>query len=160
MAAITLRDIEPGDVGWLVDQHSQLYARDEGFDETFGPLVADILDDFMRRRDAPRERGFIAVRGTQRLGSVFCVHADDRTAKLRLFLLLPEARGRGLGRHMLEACMAHARAQGYVRMVLWTHASHRAACALYEKAGWRCVSSKPVVSFGVALEELGWEVDL
>ena len=158
--AITLKHPGPGDAEWLVHQHGTLYAQAEGFDDTFGPLVASILAAFEADHDPARERGFIAWEDGRRLGSIFCVRVDDETAKLRLFLLVPEARGKGLGKRMLEACMAFAREAGYRRMVLWTHESHRAACALYEKAGWRMVRSEPVHSFGVDLVEQSWEVDL
>lgn len=157
---IALRDLATGDAGWLIQRHAELYARDEGFDASFEALVAEILADFIRNHDPGCERAFIAHRGAERLGSVFCVRQDAQTAKLRLFLLEPHMRGAGLGRRLLEACMGYASQGGYRRMVLWTHASHRAACALYARAGWRRVSSKPVVSFGVPLEEQGWEVEL
>lgn len=160
MDDVELRDLGIGDAGWLIQQHAELYASAEGFDATFETLVAEILVDFIRSHDPARERGFIAWRGGQRLGSVFCVHAEDEVAKLRLFLIRPEARGLGLGHHLLTSCMAWARARGYRRMVLWTHESHRAACALYAAHGWRCLSSVPVRSFGVDLVEQSWQVDL
>nr|WP_253913304.1 GNAT family N-acetyltransferase [Pseudoruegeria sp. HB172150] len=143
-----LRDLSHGDIGWLVMRHGELYARDEGFDSTFEALVAEILADFLRNRDPELERGWIAASGDERLGSIFCVRQDNETAKLRLFLLEPHARGLGLGKRMLEACMAFAKERGYRRMVLWTHESHEAACALYQRAGWRLLRSEPKVSFG------------
>nr|WP_245840627.1 GNAT family N-acetyltransferase [Puniceibacterium sediminis] len=157
---VTLRDLEAGDVGWLVAQHGELYARAEGFDESFGPLVAGILETYQRERDPACERAWIAVEDGQRLGSIFCVRQDTETAKLRLFLLTPAARGKGLGLRLLQACMGYARETGYRRMVLWTHESHKAACALYARNGWRLVESNPVHSFGVDLVEQTWEVDL
>ncbi|MFZ7093131.1 GNAT family N-acetyltransferase [Primorskyibacter sp. 2E233] len=157
---ITLRHLGPGDRAWLVHQHGERYAQDEGFDETFGPLVDSILADFEADHDPLCERAFIAWQGDQRLGSIFCVRLDETTAKLRLFFLTPEARGKGLGKRLLTECMDFARAVGYTKMVLWTHESHRAACALYQKAGWRLLRSKPVRSFGVDLVEQSWEVDL
>ncbi len=157
---VMLRDLEPEDVGWLVAQHGDLYARAEGFDETFGALVADILETYQRERDPSCERAWIAVQGTQRLGSIFCVRHDPETAKLRLFLLTPEARGKGLGLRLLTVCMDYARVHGYRRMVLWTHESHRAACALYARNGWQLVGSRPVHSFGVDLVEQAWEIEL
>ncbi|MDJ0821310.1 MAG: GNAT family N-acetyltransferase [Paracoccaceae bacterium] len=157
---IELRPYTPADRPWLVAQHGRLYALDEGFDATFAPLVEGILRDFEATHDPARERGWIAWEGDQRLGSIFCVALDDRTAKLRLFLLLPEARGKGLGRRLLDTCMGFARDVGFAKMQLWTHESHRAACALYTKTGWRLVASKPVHSFGVDLIEQSWEVDL
>ncbi|WP_043767104.1 GNAT family N-acetyltransferase [Roseivivax isoporae] len=158
--SVTFRDIVPSDADWLVPAHAVHYAREEGFDDTFGALVADILAAFLRERDPDRERAWIAEEDGRPLGSIFCVPLDEHTAKLRLFLLLPEARGRGLGRQMLALCTEWARARGYARMVLWTHESHRAACALYARTGWSLESSKPVHSFGQDLVEQHWSIAL
>jgi GNAT superfamily N-acetyltransferase len=95
-----------------------------------------------------------------RLGSIFCVKLDDQTAKLRLFMCLPEARGLGLGKRLLTYRMAFAKAQGFQRMTLWTYESHEAARPLYTRTGWACVSSKPVHSFGVSLTKQQWEITL
>lgn len=160
VSAVILRDLMPGDSGWLVQQHGELYQRDEGFDHRFEALVAEILADFIRNHDPKNERGFIAERDGQRLGSVFCVRKDAETAKLRLFILVPEARGLGLGRQLLEACMDYARARGYRRMVLWTHKSHNAACALYAKYGFEITSETEVNEFGVDLISQNWEIAL
>lgn len=160
MSNITLRRFEASDVPWLVVQHGDLYATEEGFDDTFGPLVAGILADFIADHDPMRERGWVAMQDGQRLGSIFCVAAEGKSAKLRMFLLTPAARGKGLGKHLLQTCMDFARDCGYREMVLWTHESHKAACALYAAFGWELVESKPVHSFGVDLIEQSWRVDL
>lgn len=156
----TLRRYAPGDFDWLVDLHGRHYSEVEGFDGTFAPLVASILTEFEAQNDPDCERGWFAERDGTRLGSIFCVRLDDRTAKLRLFILAPEARGLGIGKRMLATCMGFARDAGYLRMQLWTHESHVAACALYRSSGWTCTSSKPVHSFGVDLVEQAWEVAL
>ena len=160
MNDVILRPFAPDDAPWLVERHQTLYARDEGFDETFGPLVAGILAEFTARHDPARERGWIAEAAGRPLGSIFCVDAGGETAKLRMFLLDPAARGRGLGKRLLQTCMGFARDAGYRDMVLWTHESHRAACALYAAFGWRLVESQPVHSFGVDLVEQTWRIDL
>ena len=158
---VVLDQLRIGDAGWLIMRHAESYAGDDGFDDTFEPLVARILADFLAGHDPARARGWIARVGGRRLGSIFCVEgpAPD-TAKLRLFYLEPEARGLGLGRRMLGECLGFARAAGYRRMTLWTHESHRAACALYAAAGFSCVRSGPVRSFGVDLVEQEWTRDL
>lgn len=155
----TLRAYSPADRDWLVAQHGTLYAQAEGFDDTFGPLVGTILDGFAAEHDPVCEAGWIAEENGQRLGSIFCVRHDATRAKLRLFLLVPEARGKGLGQRLLDRCMGFARDAGYDGMTLWTHASHEAACALYLKNGWRLTQSKPVHSFGVDREEQTYEFD-
>ncbi|MCO6382785.1 GNAT family N-acetyltransferase [Oceanicola sp. 502str15] len=143
-----LRDLAPGDSGWIVERHGLLYARDEGYDASFEALVAEIMAEFIRNHDPARERGWIAWGGGRRLGSVFCVSRGDKTAQLRLFFLEPEARGLGLGRMMLEACLGFAREKGYRELVLWTHESHRAACRLYERAGFEKLGSRAEHEFG------------
>ena len=160
MTEANLRKFTATDAAWLVEQHGKLYARDEGFDDSFARLVAGTLDDFIATYDPVCEQGWIAERDGQRLGSIFCVSAGDETAKLRLFLLTPDARGQGLGKRLLRACMDFAKAAGFREMVLWTHESHRVACALYASFGWQLVDSKPVRSFGVDLVEQSWRVDL
>jgi GNAT superfamily N-acetyltransferase len=155
----TLRAYTPQDRDWLVERHGTLYAEAEGFDDTFGPLVGTILDAFAADHDPSCEAGWIAEENGTRLGSIFCVRFDATRAKLRLFLLVPEARGRGLGQVLLDRCMSFAQGAGYQGMTLWTHASHEAACALYAKNGWRLTRSEPVQSFGVDLEEQTFEID-
>ncbi len=160
MENVSIRPFHPQDAPWLVERHGTLYARDEGFDDSFAPLVARILDGFIADHDPSCEKGWIAEADGQRLGSIFCVKLDAQTAKLRLFLLGPEARGLGLGKRLLSTCMGFAKAAGFQEMQLWTHESHKAACALYRSTGWQLVDSKPVYSFGVDLVEQSWKIRL
>ncbi|WP_170788433.1 GNAT family N-acetyltransferase [Ruegeria lacuscaerulensis] len=155
-----IRLFHPSDVPWLVAQHGLLYERDEGFDKSFARLVQQILDEFVATHDPSCDRGWIAEQAGVPLGSIFCVRLDETIAKLRLFFLMPEARGKGLGKRLLHTCMDHARDTGFEKMSLWTHESHRAACALYQATGWQLTGSKPVHSFGVDLVEQRWEIRL
>lgn len=50
--------------------------------------------------------------------------------------LLPEWRGRGVGRRLLEATLAQARRSGFKRIELDVYADNSRAIALYEKAGF------------------------
>lgn len=159
--SVVLRDLVPGDIGWLINRHAELYAENDGFDASFEILVASILVDFAKNRSTDMERGWIAVAGGKRLGSIFCVSSGEAgVAKLRLFLLEPEVRGLGLGQRLLEACILFARDTGNHTLRLWTHESHRAACALYARNGFVCTNSVPVTSFGQNLIEQTWELPL
>lgn len=160
MDNIEIRTFTPDDRDWLVAAHGDHYGADEGFDASFGTLVAQILDDFIADHDPADEAGWIAWHQGQRLGSIFCVKQADKTAKLRLFLLTPKARGKGLGKRMLATCMGFAKERGYLEMKLWTHESHRAAGALYASTGWQLMSASPVVSFGQPLIEQHWQITL
>ena len=160
MSKIEIRPFTPDDRDWVVAAHADIYAREAGFDESFGVLVGEIVDAFIAEHDPDCEQGWIAWDGDVRLGSIFCVRVDALTAKLRLFQLSAAARGHGLGRRLLEACTGFARAQGYREMFLSTHRSHEAACALYLRNGWREVEERPVHHYGQPLIELDMALTL
>lgn len=157
--APVIRTLRPGDPGWIIGTHGALYARDEGYDQSFEALVARIMADYLDRAD-PRECAWIAESGGQRLGTISCMAEDADTARLRLFILLPEARGMGLGQRLHDTCLNFARHAGYRRMVLWTHESHVAACALYARNGWRPVRSTPATAYGQDVVDQDWEITL
>lgn len=156
MQTALIRPFSADDRDWLVAAHSDLYARAEGFNASFWQLVAQIIDGFLAGHDPKREAGWIAEADGEPLGSIFCVAQDGSTAKLRLFLLVPEVRGKGLGKRLLHHCMRFAESRGYAGMQLRTHESHEAACALYRTTGWTLEASKPVHSFGQDLVEQQW----
>ena len=114
MTSPSLRAFDPADIAWLTEAHQTLYAAEEGFDDTFGPLVRSILEAFARGQDPSCEAGWIAQIGDAPVGSIFCVRHSDTHAKLRLFLLLPAARGQGLGRVLLERVAEDTKEHGKV----------------------------------------------
>ncbi len=157
---ITLRAHRPGDMGWVVERHGVLYGQEYGWGALFEALVADIVAKFLRGFDAKRERCWIAERGGERVGSVFVVKESGTTAKLRLLLIEPQARGAGLGKRLVEECIAFARKAGYRELVLWTHANLLAARAIYTRLGFRKVRSEPHRQFGVPVVGEYWELPL
>lgn len=159
MTEFRIRAYRPDDAAWVQAAHAQHYRAVDGFDDSFGVLVASILREFNAGHDPARETGWIAVDNAGApVACIFCVKLDDATAKLRMFLVTKAARGTGLGYRLLQTCMGFARDHGYTGMRLWTHESHRAACALYQRNGWQLVQSTPVRSFGQDLVEQEWEI--
>ena len=156
----TLRPHRPGDIGWIISRHGALYAGEYGWDAGFEALVAEIGAAFLRGHDPARERCWIADRAGERLGSVMLVRQSDEVAKLRLLLVEPDARGLGVGRGLVRACMETAREIGYTRMVLWTNSCLMAARGIYEREGFRLVASEPHRSFGQDLVGEEWESPL
>ena len=159
-APVDLTPLAPGDAGWVVWRHGALYAAEEGYDASFEALVAEIVAGYLRRHDLARETGWIARRAGRRLGSLFCMDDGEGAARLRLFLLEPEARGTGLAQRMLDAALGFARAAGYRRVVLWTHESHRAAGQLYARNGFSRLTSTAARAFGCDVVDETWALDL
>jgi len=157
---IVLRPHRPGDMGWVVERHGVLYRQEYGWGGLFEALVADIVAQFLRDFDPRREHCWIAERDGARVGSVFFVKEGGTTAKLRLLLIEPHARGAGLGKRLVEECVAFARKAGYRKLVLWTHANLLAARTIYTKLGFRKVKSEPHRQFGVPVVGEYWELQL
>ncbi|PUB18803.1 GNAT family N-acetyltransferase [Yoonia sediminilitoris] len=156
----TLRPFTAADADWLVAQHADHYAQVEGFDDSFGPLVAGIIQDFLSDADPRTEAGWIAQADGVRLGSMFCVRINAQTGKLRLFYVVDQARGMGVAQALLDQCLRFARSVGYAQLTLWTHESHVAAGRIYRRNGFERVAAKPVHSFGCDLVEETWQITL
>ena len=159
---VTIRRLgAPGDLGWVVMAHGELYAAEFGWDASFEALVARIVVDYAQSADPAREAAWIAECHARRVGCVLCVRGDDeRTAQLRTLLVSPEARGRALGFRLVREAVDFAVAAGYERMVLWTNDSLVAARRVYLQHGFRLAGEVPHRSFGADLVGQTYELDL
>ena len=157
---IVLRDPQPGDMGWVVQQHGEIYAREYGWNSEFEALVADIVSKYLKNFQPDAEKCWMAELDGERVGAVFVVRKSATVAQLRMLILTPEARGLGLGRRLADECIAFARSKGYKKMQLWTNSCLDAARALYAKRGFRLIKSEPYHGFGHDLVGETWELRL
>lgn len=157
---VVLRDPLPGDMGWVVQQHAEVYWREYGWNSDFEALVAGIAADFIRKFQPEWEKCWIAELDGERVGAVFVVRQSRTIARLRMLILSPQARGLGLGARLTDECIAFARARGYRKMVLWTNSCLTAARAIYTKRGFRLTKSEPYEGFGQQLVGETWELRL
>lgn len=157
---IIIRPPHSGDMGWVVKRHGELYTQEYGWNEEFEGLVAEIVANFVKNFDEKCERCWIAEQDGENVGCIFLVKLDEETAKLRMLLVDPKARGMGLGGKLVDECIRFARQCGYRRMVLWTNSILYSAIHLYEKAGFHKVNEEPQHSYGKDLVFENWEMDL
>jgi GNAT superfamily N-acetyltransferase len=158
----TLRSHRPGDMGIVVAREGALYSEEHGFDATFEALVARIVSDFLLEFDPARERCWIAEVDGQHAGHVFLVQhpTEPSTAKLRLLLVEPSARGMRLGSALVTECVNFARSAGYTKITLWTQSILLGARRIYQNAGFRLVEEQANRRFGKDLVSQTWELEL
>lgn len=155
-----LRPHGPGDLGWIVQRHGELYAAEQGWDESFEAWCAEIAAAFLRGFDPQYERSWIAERHGERAGCVLLVRRTTDVGQLRLLLVEPSARGLGIGARLVSECVGHARHVGYRRMVLFTVRGLDSARRLYEAEGFRMVREEPERVGGQDRTGQTWELDL
>jgi DNA-binding MarR family transcriptional regulator/N-acetylglutamate synthase-like GNAT family acetyltransferase len=158
---VVLREPRPGDLGWIVQRNAALYAAEYGWNADYEGLVARIVADFAEDHDPHLERVWIAERAGRPVGCVMCVRDDaPGTARLRLLLVEPEARGHGIGDRLVRAVIDFARGVGYRDLVLWTNDVLSGARRIYQRHGFVLVAEKPHRSFGKDLVGQDWRLDL
>jgi DNA-binding MarR family transcriptional regulator/GNAT superfamily N-acetyltransferase len=159
-AAVVLRNPKAGDLGWVVQRHAELYFEEYGWTDNFEGVCAEIVADFIRKFDPARERCWIAEMDGRNVGCVLLVKDSDEVARIRLLLVDPLARGRGLGTRLINECVRFARERGYRKITLWTHSILTAARLIYERAGFRLKSSEKMRNFGKDVVSEHWDLVL
>lgn len=157
---VVIRHHRPGDIGWIVQRHGEIYNAEYGWDERFEALVAGIMARFVESYDPAKERCWIAESQGKRLGAIMAARIDDETAQLRVLIVEPDARGLGLGRTLVETCIGFAQQARYKKMRLWTDNILDAARHIYKQAGFKLIDSKPHADWGEDLIGEIWELDL
>ena len=160
--SVTLRAHRPGDMGWVVARHGEIYPAEYGWDSRIEALTAEIVAAFLKNFDPAREHCWIAEMDGEIVGSVFLVRepGNDDVARLRLLMVDPKARGHGVGRLLVEECIRFARARGYRRITLWTHTVLAAAREIYRKTGFTLVEEWVHDDFGKPEAAETWDLAL
>ncbi|UJW34087.1 helix-turn-helix domain-containing GNAT family N-acetyltransferase [Saccharothrix sp. AJ9571] len=158
---VVLRAPRAGDLGWVVHRHGAVYTKEHGWNDGFESLVARVVSDYLADRDPAREAAWIAELDGERVGSIMCTRgSDEQTAKLRLLLVEPSARGHGVGGRLVSECVAFARSTGYTSMELWTVSLLASARRIYQAAGFELVDEQPTSDFGPVVTGQTWRLKL
>jgi DNA-binding MarR family transcriptional regulator/N-acetylglutamate synthase-like GNAT family acetyltransferase len=157
---VTLRAHGPGDMGWVVEKHGALYAKEYGWNNHIEAITAEIVGAFLKNFDPKREHCWIAEMDGDIVGCVFLVRDTEDVARLRLLMVDPAARGLGVGKRLVEECIVFARKAGYRRITLWTHAVLKAARGIYQATGFTLTKEWVHDDFGKPEASETWDLDL
>lgn len=148
--------LQAGDIGWITWLHGDLYAREYHHGISFEAYVAEGLAECWHRFDQALDRVWIAEDGERMVGTLFLMHRPEG-AQLRYFLVLPEWRGRGLGKELMNRYIAALDECGYRYSFLWTTGELAAAASLYTRHGFVLTEQRPSTRFGKELVEQKYE---
>ena len=144
----SIRTFRPGDMGMIAGRQSLIYAEGWGWGVGLEILEGEVTTSFLRDFKPGRDQCWVAERGGRMIGAIFCIDSGDNAAQLRLLHVEPWARGLGVGQALVETCVAFARAAGYDKIWLWTHAVLGSARKLYDAAGFEIIATDYHDGFG------------
>jgi GNAT superfamily N-acetyltransferase len=137
---VELRQVVPDEFAEVARLTVEVYV-DEGFIDRDDSYVRELTDTRRRAREA---EVWVAVEDGQVLGSVtFCplgslfreIGGDDE-GEFRMLAVRPEARGRGVGRALVELCLRRATELGYAGIRMSTMDRMVSAHRVYERLGF------------------------
>lgn len=159
-ATVTIRTkLEPGDLGYIAYLHGRIYDNENQYGLGFESYVLEGLAEFGARYDPAKDRVWVCEHGREKVGFLVGVNRGD-SLQLRYFILLPEYRGMGLGKRLMDAFMEFVRERGYRRAYLWTTNEQHAAISLYSRYGFRLTEEKESMAFDKPLVERKYEYNI
>jgi len=150
-------DLRSGDIGYVTYLHGILYKREYDYGIEFESYVAAGLSEFYKNYDPHRNRIWVCEHDGQIVGFLLLMDRGE-AAQLRYFLILPEYRGMGLGKRLMELYMEFLYKCGYKSSYLWTTHELEAAVHLYRRHGFELTAEKESTAFGKPLVERKYEL--
>jgi ribosomal protein S18 acetylase RimI-like enzyme len=142
----------PGDIGRIIALHGEVYSKDCGFDTSFEVYVAQTLAEAGPTIASNQLKIWLAETPQgELLGCIAILHHHDLEAQLRWFLVHEKARGKGLGKKLLNQAIAYCTTMRFQKVFLYTTASLETASQLYQKAGFQLLEEETAVRWGQKL---------
>ena len=158
---ISIRNqLQPGDLGYITYLHGTLYSLEYKYGIEFESYVAAGMHEFYSNYNPIKDRVWICEHQHKIVGCLFLICRDESTAQLRFFLLLPEYRGLGIGKKLMEQYFSFMKDNGYLHSYLWTTSELHEAAALYTRFGFILTVEKESAAFGKHVVEQKYEMKL
>lgn len=152
--------LKSGDIGYIIYLHGSLYKKEYNYSIAFETYVAKGLYEFYSQYDPYKDGVWICEHNNSIIGFLLLMHRGNHAAQLRYFILLPQYRGIGLGKKLMELFMNWLKEHDYHSCYLWTTHEQREAAELYKKFGFQLVEEHESTAFGKLLKEQKYELIL
>jgi len=114
---------------------------------------SDTPDQLRAYLDRNPGLSLIARDGTQLIAAVLCGH-DGRRGYLNHLAVLPEYRGYGLGRQIVETCLGALAALGILKCNIFLCADNESGQRFWNRCGWTARSDLKVLQRKTTLQGL------
>jgi len=148
--SVTISGYYPGVIGEIIGLHGAYYHEHWDLDKTFEVEVARELSEFMHRFDGERDGFWVATADDRFLGSLSLDGREARNegARLRWFIVHPDAQGLRVGTLLMEEALTFAASKRYYRVYLWTFEGLKSARKIYDRFGFEVIHQERVVEWG------------
>lgn len=163
MSTVVIRPYKPGEENYVAEAHERIYREEFGWGEAFSSYAKQIVYDFARLPKPEHAEMWIAESDGESVGSIMLQETEEGVGQLRLFLLEPGYRGRGIGIRLWNRAMNQAREWGFRHLFLGTAEPAEEARSIYARAGFAITKTEPVFDWtldGSLVFEERWELDL
>ncbi|RKF36852.1 GCN5 family acetyltransferase [Sphingobacterium siyangense] len=152
--AVTFREgLKPGDIGYIIHLHGNLYAKESGYSLRFEGYVAKTFYDFIEHYNPTYDKIWIAEYNQKIVGCVAIIQHNKNEGQLRWFLTHPMFRGAGIGSHLFKTALNYCKERKYKSVFLMTTNMQSIAVNMYKKAGFALTSSVESNLWGIQLYE-------
>lgn len=156
-----IRTHQPGDIGWIISKHGEIYTQEFNFDPSFEVHIANKFVYFFRDEKSAFDSIWIAEVANQRAGSISVWERSTHEAFINFVLVLDEFRGNGIAKLLLDKVINHCKANHYTTIALETYSSLQGARKIYDKSGFKITKEyKNQQLFGQTLDQEFWEMKL
>lgn len=152
-------ELRPGDIGYVIYMHGDLYKKEYGYGIPFETYVAKGLCEFFEKYNPQRDRVWVCEHKDRMVGFLLLMDRGN-AAQLRYFLIQPEYRGIGLGSKLMSLYMDFLQECGYRGSYLWTTHELGTAAFLYKRVGFKLTEEKESTAFGKPLREQRYDLIL
>ncbi|MBE2319912.1 GNAT family N-acetyltransferase [Solirubrobacter sp. CPCC 204708] len=142
--ALTVRHVLAHEADRLREIRLRSLASDpDAFGSTYERDAARPAEWWERSAANPEQRTFVAVRGADEwVGMALVRPGEGAAAVINAMWVAPEARGRGAGRALVDACCAWAHERGFEAVMLSVRSANAPARAAYAAAGFECLRAE------------------